>query len=110
MRELKFRAWIKNQMIYCYNELSIFFYNNSDGITMQFTGLRDKNGKEIYEGDIVENYAFRDVVIFEKGIFTTKGSTRNKFDIKQPLAVHLNIKIIGNIYKNPELLESTSNI
>jgi hypothetical protein len=61
MREIKFRAWINSEKRMVYDSFSV----NANGeistwgifahvIVMQFTGLHDKNGKEIYEGDIVE--------------------------------------------------------
>ena len=57
-REIKFRVWLNNQMCYPGNEIAeIYFdgnpWDNSSGILMQYTGLKDKNGKEVYEGDIV---------------------------------------------------------
>ena len=69
---------------------------------MQFTGLHDKNGKEIYEGDII---AFRN----EKGEITLKGEiyweSRNaKFSDFSPKN---QVEVIGNIYENPELLEES---
>ena len=68
---------------------------------MQFTGLLDKNGKEIYEGDIIE-YEFsagfdgthRDEVVFRDGKFLPMVADEE----------YSEVEIIGNIYENPELL------
>jgi hypothetical protein len=104
MRLLKFRVWNEweHKM-----EIPDNIANGIDGNkyqVMQFTGLFDKQGKEIYEGDIVQNYALKDAVIFDAGVFTLRRSGLDKFGAKQPLAVHAELEVIGNIYENPELL------
>lgn len=62
-REIKFRAWDDGVMIYSdknasdelYERLRYFFHRiREDAILMQYTGLKDKNGKEIYEGDLLK--------------------------------------------------------
>ncbi len=70
----------------------------------EFTGLLDKNGKEIYEGDVLrldcdcEQCPHFDYVIFENGMFKYKNDS-------QPLSDASDVEeIIGNIYQNPELL------
>lgn len=74
-------------------------------IPMQFTGLLDKNGKEIYEGDIVfaeEYVGFKNLkaeVIYNRGRFCLNTGT-----IPEDLIAEL-CEVIGNIYSNPELLK-----
>jgi uncharacterized phage protein (TIGR01671 family) len=108
MREIKFRAWHKHfkQMsntIMSLGDTYFGFSNRSelrywlhadDMEVMQFTGLKDKNGKEIYEGDIVEfsNRERHEILIPHVYGFMNWDSTR--------------VKVIGNIYENPELLQS----
>lgn len=107
-----------------YKENACITSFDHDQILMQSTGLIDKNGTEIYEGDIVhvldseqinqrdENGAFIDAffeeideidsVVFADGSFKLK---RTGFDVCICRSVDV-FKIIGNIYENPELLEA----
>ena len=122
MRTIKFRAWSSGKMVYQNNALSKMsrFWriieqakeHGEEVVIMQFTGLHGKNGKEIYEGDIVKP-SFRDgnwfyrIISFEKGMFGYRDKTNswcimgikqgNKPDNKQ-------YEVIGNIYQNTELL------
>lgn len=125
MREIKFRAWYKTekdiggQRMMDWEELDVM---DEDGvipfmdvltgieknlIPMQFTGLHDKNGTEIYEGDILEiENETNAQVLFGDGMFV--GKEINGWD---PMADYFPLggnvktaKVIGNIYENPELL------
>ena len=110
MREIKFRAWdgerkeittsfeITSQGVVVSN-FSIRKYHE-DYILMQYTGLKDKNGKEIYEGDIIDFDArewgepHREVVEYDYSYLDMRQN-----DFKEWC------EIIGNIYENPELNE-----
>lgn len=76
---------------------------------MQFTGLTDKNRKEIYEGDIIFNEVERWIVVFNRGCFCAK-LLSDKRDDNDPSVTHIALRavqgteVIGNIYENPELL------
>jgi uncharacterized phage protein (TIGR01671 family) len=118
MRELKFRAWwpdvkelvyFGNPEIICdtENKWGIFFeakYNVFLGQcdVEQFTGLHDKNGKEIYEGDILQSDGgLVGKVVFDDGTF----SCRSKKLLFWSASSFEDDLIIGNIHENPELLK-----
>lgn len=131
-REIKFRIWNGSQMEYniMAGFLGTFFVNSiderdsssmsqnntkypPDTIPMQFTGLKDINGKDIYENDIVQCGYGKAKVIFKSGcfmvqwiedkeaymefLFSRKGMYIRKDDEQ--------FTIIGDIYQNPELYE-----
>jgi hypothetical protein len=118
MTPLRFRAWDKarqefsngNVAFDCYGMLYWIFGDTAriadreDFVVMQSTGLRDKNGKEIFEGDVVEAakvgpvLRHRTLVRFEDGAFRISGTVLNEILSVFPQ------EVIGNIYENPDLL------
>jgi hypothetical protein len=107
-REIKFRAWnkAKKVMVYKNEDFSSDYWDgvdcsdvqmvnnrfkNDDYEWMQYTGLRDKNGKEIYEGDIVNSPG--NVVEFSFGCFNVNGD--------RCLNDWRNCEVIGNIHNTP---------
>lgn len=122
----KLRAWDKEDEHMSYGEVEYFDDSinyrfdhfclgaDEDVEFMQSTGLTDKNGTEIYEGDVINcRNSFRNPmtgsgslslnsdfkIIFENGEFKAKG-----FDIRLKNILSYS-EVIGNIYENPELLE-----
>lgn len=73
---------------------------------MQYTGLKDKDGKEIYEGDVilVIEWNRKYKVVFERGMFKASGSTT--FSLVTATNGELSCQVIGNIYENPELVKN----
>jgi uncharacterized phage protein (TIGR01671 family) len=73
----------------------------------QYTGLKDKNGKEIYEGDIMRYFNYENVPYYESVDWVvienscTDCGTASGFYIRQPTGG----EVVGNIHENPELLE-----
>ncbi|RPG37662.1 MAG: hypothetical protein CBB72_002220 [Muricauda sp. TMED12] len=110
MREIKFRAWDGKKMILLHLDDWTFFngelcHRNAPKYpVMQYTGLHDKNGKEIYEGDICKHNEEDDAisfVVFSCGCWRFNSwmpRSMKVFDLKEK------IQVIGNIHENPDLL------
>jgi len=118
-REIKFRIWHAVKQIMLEGSIQYWFKAVSEsgrdpfqsGIEiMQYTGLKDENGREIYEGDIVknktctENVFNKAEIFFEDGKFQAKASGCNMCDEYLSNGLFNVFEIIGNIYENPELL------
>jgi len=117
MREIKFRAWGKNSKEFLSPDgktfgLTLKEIQNIEDINIwefqQFTGLKDKNGKDIYEGDIVK-YKFYmlsgvDYVIFREGKFELKNDYINSVGFRSVSNVSEYCEVIGNIFENKDLL------
>lgn len=127
MREIKFRVWntllkkyIPDDLVHIssdgsflfgfFSYIKVDFYKYRDdifrgeNIAEQFTGLRDINGREIYEGDILIDDTGEPieywVVKFSDGGFMGECA-----GVAEPLFELANLEVVGNIHENPELLE-----
>ena len=129
MREIKFRAWIKNKKIMSYQTTPFYIDDEylhlgfnidididlDDNLElMQYTGLKDKNGKEIYEGDIISGYRLDYFGVDGEQIveveWLNEDASFYPFSNNQdhmPYPKSSQVEVIGNIYKNPELLKKS---
>ena len=127
----KFRAWSKNKKVMSEVKKINFWSEELDTVAfegkfledvelMQSTGLLDKNGKEIFEGDIVKRYRnplfkaeweyqIETVVKREACLLLDKKFGKNSATMRfgSPFAKSDLLEVIGNVYENPELLEVT---
>ncbi|TYU76317.1 hypothetical protein FZX00_05120 [Listeria monocytogenes] len=130
MRAIEFRAWDKEVKEMDYNPSVIEIWQNKPIneqfcleseeklVWMQYTGLKDKNGKKIFEGDIIA-FSEDDFHVFNSQVEYFSEDGYPAFDIKVPSTYYFDsnvfsevsmsglyeIEVIGNIHENPELLE-----
>jgi hypothetical protein len=113
-REIKFRAWDAERRQYFYSGaygLEGFFARHADDPLEQFTGLRDRNGREVYEGDIVCHETWRVPLLVE---WTDRGFMAAPLDSEHRLWARAvadlcgkfgsGETVIGNIRENPDLV------
>lgn len=125
---IKFRAWdkqgkrmlvvyrisfdgpIEGAQVHCYlddrgSEGSTEYSYDGDGLILeQFTGLKDVNGKDIYEGDVLENRKYRSIVKFANGKFLADVvGTISTFDL---IGETHGSKVIGNVHTDGDLIDS----
>lgn len=108
MREIKFRIWDINarKWLKSFNTNLLDIHEFNLAKIMQYTGLKDKNNKEIYEGDIVKflNGIFEVIWCNEKASFMLKNKEYKEF-LNFIYENNNVMEIVGNIYKNPELIK-----
>jgi uncharacterized phage protein (TIGR01671 family) len=129
MRPIKFRAWHKIQEeelemrkviaidwvnykvdVESHGDFEYITYELEDTVLMQFTGLLDKNGKEIYEGDVMRykarHYEFNGEVVFRDGGYALKRNGQTYELCAGAIQSCDVMEVIGNIYENKELLNN----
>lgn len=131
MREIKFRAWDKeSEVMRAWEDLilekddrndfwligyresrNIVSYNH-DQILMQYTGLKDKNGVEVYFGDALTNGDMTRTVIWREEdsqiqLSVNDDNYETRIKLTQQLINIFELTVCGNIYENPELLKES---
>lgn len=121
MRKIKYRAWLVNaQRMINVQEINFYVKTISyieddyesleqswededldNAILMQSTGVKDKNGVEIFEGDIVETPPYKSKYLVDY----VDGSHVGRIDYRKYITLYKGLKVIGNIYENSEFLE-----
>lgn len=142
MREIRFRAWDSNKMVVpaCIGDYGEWYetgrdYENGRGIKdglMQFTGIKDKNGKDIFEGDVLEFADKWEWYRTKYGIRMLGAQPEKRKELqeeydKEPMErrviempecyewlisseIQTYWHVIGNIHENPELIEREAKI
>lgn len=109
MKGIKFRAWDKDEKAMLdISHWTVNMLNENRMPVMQFTGLCDKNGKEIYEGDVVthDNGVYSVIWLEGRSGFAWKIIRPSRYEPAPMMAVmQPGSKVIGNIYEHPELME-----
>jgi hypothetical protein len=123
MRQIRFRAWHENMKQYFLNLFidfsgNIGVWNNEESeidfslypflVLEQFTGLLDKNGKEIYEGDILKSDTYKVVWVIFWNDTSARLEVKDANGLLPAELCYINLQIhyvIGNIHENPELLK-----
>lgn len=111
MRPIKFRAWNKKVKVMSV-EVDLFHgleeWEREETEIMQFTGLHDKNGKEIYEGDILSSGKIIHTGFVEYQTLNERNYPINGYIINAKgdwLTIYPeNTEVIGNIHENPNLI------
>lgn len=101
-RPIEFRAWGTDGLNGGKKSLHYFgldeAYHYTCGEMMQYTGLKDKNGKKIFEGDIMSDYSV--IEYYSEDLITN-------WHVFMGFSVPNDREVIGNIHQNPELLKPT---
>lgn len=119
MREIKFRAWYKhcweyvmdyNPTLHVGSGYSVYIneaiVEEKEKIIMQYTGLKDKNRKEIYEGDIVHKGGILGTIVWTNEYQALGFYLKSEdalYDVVAPYYTW-DLEVVGNVYENPDLI------